>query len=71
MYECPHCKEPMEYMGVEDGAGDYGDEFTELHKCQYCGERVEVPVSFGGPDHFMNQFDDGAEMRDTREDGIL
>ena len=68
---CPVCGEEMECKDVEDGAGDYAAIFTELYSCPTCYPLPEVPVSLGHSDYFANQFDDGTESRDSREDWVL
>lgn len=35
--QCPYCGEDMEYLGVIDGGGDYGDSLCDEWKCLNCG----------------------------------
>lgn len=51
MVECPYCgSSEVDYMGVTDGAGAYGDALADLYLCGGCGEFFEglvFPIRFG------------------------
>jgi C4-type Zn-finger protein len=38
---CPLCGEPMEYLGVDDGGGDYGTSICDDWYCENCDYHVE------------------------------
>jgi len=39
---CPYCdSEEIEYLGLEDGGGDFGDSVTETYKCLECNAHLE------------------------------
>lgn len=35
----------MEYIGIDDGCGGYGDELADLYECHDCGMTIEVTAS--------------------------
>jgi hypothetical protein len=46
---CPNCGGFMEYAGIEDGAGDYGDALAETWYCEVCDLHVDG-ATLGGSD---------------------
>lgn len=38
---CPICGQPMEYGGIEDGGGDYGDSACDTWDCLDCDYQEE------------------------------
>jgi hypothetical protein len=42
---CPGCESPdIEYLGIEDGCGDYGDELCDTWECWTCGLIFDRPA---------------------------
>ena len=36
---CPYCgSKDLTYLGIDDGAGDYGESLEDLYRCLECGE---------------------------------
>lgn len=38
---CPYCGQPMDYIGVADGGGDYGSSICDEFECS-CGNVIEM-----------------------------
>lgn len=34
--QCPYCNNEMEYVGVNDGGGDYGSAICDEYQCPVC-----------------------------------
>ena len=38
---CPVCCQgTLEYLGIDDGFGDFGNQFLDIYKCSYCEARI-------------------------------
>lgn len=54
---CPYCgSDELEYLGIEDGGGDYGDSLTDEWKCYGCGSYFSQEAGFSN-----HSDDDGAQ----------
>lgn len=64
--KCSECGSMnFESVGYEDGAGDYGDGFTEVWKCGDCGATTYGQDVFEADELLVNIVDG-----ETGEDGI-
>lgn len=44
MIECPYCgSQDVEYLGYDDGGGDYGDMITPVFRCYSCDQAFDGP----------------------------
>lgn len=52
-FTCPYCdSSDIDYVGVEDGGGDYGDSLCDIWLCHGCGHEFEKNcVEFIEPDY--------------------
>lgn len=42
MQTCPYCGSTnVEYMGIEDGAGEYGELVVDTYRCRDCAMRFD------------------------------
>jgi len=41
MSECPYCGGKLEYVGIEEGGGDYADSLVDLWYCHECDIQLE------------------------------
>lgn len=66
--QCPYCGENMEYLGVDDGGGDYGSAVCDQWECPGCGwcdetNCVEFDDSIDTDDpDFQQGYEDGKEL---------
>lgn len=53
MPECYYChSENVEFLGADDGGGDYGDSVCDIWHCHDCGQEYEVNCVGGEEDGF-------------------
>jgi len=38
---CKYCGGACEYVGVDDGGGDYGDAVCDMYRCEDCDSEFE------------------------------
>lgn len=49
---CPYCGGNGEYLGADDGGGDYGDSVCDMYRCGTCDTEFEGNcVEFDGEDY--------------------
>lgn len=56
--DCPHCGAHLDYGGIVDGIGDYGDSTCDVWICHDCDVEIELdcyddPDSLYGDDEII------------------